>query len=555
MRFISTRGEAPALSFEGALLAAMARDGGLLMPEAWPRLTADDIASLAGLDYADAAYRIMRPFLKGDACLPDLEAVLEEAYGGFHHPAVAPLRQIGPNEFLLELFHGPTLAFKDVAMQVVARLMNRALMRKGAHATVIGATSGDTGAAAIEAFRGLEAIDIFILHPKGRVSDVQRRQMTTATEPNVHNIALEGTFDDCQAIVKALFGDAKLRDPLALTGVNSINFARILAQIPYYFTAGVTLGAPHRAVAFSVPTGNFGDIFAGYAARAMGLPVARLVIATNLNDSLIRALGSGVYEPHGVIATSSPSMDIQLASNFERLLFELAGRDATRVRALMEELRNTGAFRLNDTELAGLRSLFAAHSVGEHETEMTIRWLAEETGVIADPHTAVGVAAARHESGHGATPMVVLATAHPAKFPELVERATGRLPEQPERLRLRLGQHERCTALPNDYAAVADFIASHARAPAIRLARADAAPEQARERRAFTARERPDRDQSRHGRGRDCVARHLDRGRAAGARREASMASRISSSTWPSRAPRGGAHATSPRRSRRSAAS
>ena len=463
MRFVSTRGEAPALSFEGALLAAMARDAGLLMPEVWPRLTPDEIAALAGLDYADVAYRIMRPFLEGDACLPDLETVLEEAYGSFHHPAVAPLRQIGPNEFLLELFHGPTLAFKDVAMQVVARLMNRALMRKGAHATVIGATSGDTGAAAIEAFRGLEAIDIFILHPKGRVSDVQRRQMTTATEPNVHNIALEGTFDDCQAIVKALFADAKLRDPLALTGVNSINFARILAQIPYYFTAGVTLGAPYRPLAFSVPTGNFGDIFAGYAARAMGLPVARLVIATNLNDSLIRAVGSGVYEPHSVIATSSPSMDIQLASNFERLLFELANRDATRVRALMEELRNSGALRLNETELAGLRSLFAAHSVGEHETEMTIRWLAEETGVIADPHTAVAVAAARHESGQRATPMVVLATAHPAKFPELVERATGGVPERPERLRLRLGQHERCTILANDYATVADFIASRAR--------------------------------------------------------------------------------------------
>ncbi|HET9573403.1 MAG TPA: threonine synthase, partial [Methyloceanibacter sp.] len=333
MRFISTRGEAPPLSFEGALLAAMARDGGLLMPEAWPKLTKSEIASLAGLDYADAACRVMCPFLEGDPCLPDLEAVLEEAYGSFHHPAVAPLRQIGPNEFLLELFHGPTLAFKDLAMQVVARLMNRALLRKGAHATVIGATSGDTGAAAIEAFRGLEAIDIFILHPKGRVSDVQRRQMTTAAEPNVHNIALEGTFDDCQGIVKALFADAELRDSLGLTGVNSINFARILAQIPYYFTAAVTLGAPHRAVAFSVPTGNFGDIFAGYAARAMGLPVARLVIATNLNDSLARVLGSGVYEPHGVIATSSPSMDIQLASNFERLLFELAGRDAGRVRS------------------------------------------------------------------------------------------------------------------------------------------------------------------------------------------------------------------------------
>jgi threonine synthase len=294
---VSTRGEAPALSFEGALLAAMARDAGLLMPEVWPRLTPDEIAALAGLDYADVAYRIMRPFLEGDACLPDLEAVLEEAYGSFHHPAVAPLRQIGPNEFLLELFHGPTLAFKDVAMQVVARLMNRALMRKGAHATVIGATSGDTGAAAIEAFRGLEAIDIFILHPKGRVSDVQRRQMTTATEPNVHNIALEGTFDDCQAIVKALFADAKLRDPLALTSVNSINFARILAHLPYYFTACVTLGAPYRSLAFSVPTGNFGDIFAGYAARALGLPVARLVVPRT-STTVSFALGSGFTEPH-----------------------------------------------------------------------------------------------------------------------------------------------------------------------------------------------------------------------------------------------------------------
>jgi threonine synthase len=405
----------------------------------------------------------MRPFLEDDPCLADLEAVLEEAYGSFHHPAVAPLRQIAPNRFVLELFHGPTLAFKDLAMQVVARLMNRALLRKGAHATVIGATSGDTGAAAIEAFRGLEAIDIFILHPKGRTSDVQRRQMTTATEENVHNIAVDGTFDDCQTIVKGLFGDLALRDRLALTGINSINFARILAQIPYYFTAGVSLGAPHRPVAFSVPTGNFGDIFAGYAARAMGLPVARLVIATNLNDSLVRVLGSGVYEPKSVVATSSPSMDIQLASNFERLLFELAGRDAARVRALMDELRNTGTFRLNETELAAMRTLFAAHAIGEPETEMTIRGLVEETGMLVDPHSAVAVAAARAESSES-LPMVVLSTAHPAKFPEAVERACGRVPEQPERLRLRLGQHERCTNLPNDYAGVARFIESHARA-------------------------------------------------------------------------------------------
>ena len=326
LRYVSTRGKAEALPFEGALLAGLARDGGLYVPEAWPRLSPAEIEGLAGLDYEQAAYRIMRPYLEGDPSLDDLEAVLDEAYGGFHHPAIAPLRQIGPASWLLELFHGPTLAFKDLAMQVLARLMNRALLRRGARATIVGATSGDTGAAAIEAFRGLDMIDIFILHPKGRVSDVQRRQMTSAHEPNVHNIAVEGTFDDCQGILKALFNDESLRDQLSLTGVNSINFARILAQTVYYFTSAVALGSPHRAVSFAVPTGNFGDIFAGYAARKMGLPVKRLVIATNLNDSLARALATGIYEPRGVIATSSPSMDIQLASNFERLLFELAGQ-------------------------------------------------------------------------------------------------------------------------------------------------------------------------------------------------------------------------------------
>jgi len=464
LKFISTRGEVPALSFEGALMAALAPDGGLFMPEAWPRLEPDEIASLAGLDYADAAYRVMSPYLAGDPCLGDLESVLEEAYDGFHHPAVVPLSQLGPNSFVLELFHGPTLAFKDLAMQVVSRFMNRALLRKGARATVVGATSGDTGAAAIEAFRGLDAIDVFILHPKGRISDVQRRQMTTATEANVHNIALEGTFDDCQAIVKALFRDKALSSRLALTGVNSINFARILAQIPYYFTSAVSLGAPHRPVAFTVPTGNFGDIFAGYAARVMGLPVGRLVIATNLNDSLPRAFASGVFEPQGVIATSSPSMDIQLASNFERLLFELAGRNAARVTALMEALRTSGAFRLSQGELGQLRDLFSAYSVGEQDAEMTIRGVFEETGMLVDPHTAVAVAASHEETDLGTTPMVVLSTAHPAKFPEAVKRATGRVPEQPERLSLRLGQDERCTALTNDFAAVADFIASHSRA-------------------------------------------------------------------------------------------
>ncbi|MGA7373295.1 MAG: threonine synthase [Methyloceanibacter sp.] len=459
---MSTRGEAPSLPFEGALLAGLARDGGLTMPESWPRLAPDEIAALAGLDYAQAACRIMRPYLEGDPSAADLEAVLDEAYGGFHHPAIAPLRQIGPASWLLELFHGPTLAFKDLGMQVVARLMNRALERRRARATIVGATSGDTGAAAIEAFRGLDMIDIFILHPKGRVTEVQRMQMTSAGEPNVHNVAVEGTFDDCQGIVKALFNDAALRDSLSLTGVNSINFARILAQIVYYFTSAAALGSPHRPVSFSVPTGNFGDIFAGYAARAMGLPVKRLVIATNLNDSLARALSTGIYEPRGVIATSSPSMDIQLASNFERLLFELAGRDAARVRARMDELRSKGAFHLEARELAEIRALFAAHSIDEHETGMTIKSLFAETGIMIDPHTAVGLAAARLENV--GTPMIVLSTAHAAKFPEAISRALGRLPEQPERLKAKLGQEERLTVLPGDYEVIADFISARARA-------------------------------------------------------------------------------------------
>ena len=464
MRYVSTRGEAKPLLFEDALLAGLARDGGLYVPEAWPKLTPAAIADLAGRDYADAAYLVMRPYLEGDPSLADLEQVLDEAYSGFDDPVVAPLRKIAPNMFLLELFHGPTLAFKDLAMQVVGRMMNNALQRRGARATVIGATSGDTGAAAIEAFRGLDAIDIFILHPKGRVSDVQRRQMTSASEANVHNIAIEGNFDDCQAIVKALFNNESLRDGLQLTGVNSINWARILAQTVYYFTSAVALGAPDRSVAFTVPTGNFGDIFAGYAARAMGLPVKRLVIATNLNDSLPRALATGIFEPRGVVATSSPSMDIQLASNFERLLFELGGRHASRVRSLMDELRGTGRLRLQESELRDLRALFAAHSIGEPETEATIRNFYESAGMLVDPHTAVAIAAAKLEAGQPETPMVVLSTAHPAKFPEAVSRATGIVPEQPERLRLKLGQAERCEIMPNDFARVAEFISARTRA-------------------------------------------------------------------------------------------
>jgi threonine synthase len=461
LRYLSTRGEAPPLTFEGAMLAGLARDGGLYMPEVWPRFSPDEIAAFAGLDYADAAARILKPFLSGDPCDAGLKELLAEAYRDFHHPAVTPLRQIGSNSWVLELFHGPTLAFKDLAMQVLARLMNQALERRGTPATVVGATSGDTGAAAIEAYRGLDMVDVFILHPKGRVSDVQRRQMTTATEPNVHNLAIEGTFDDCQALVKGLFNDGTLRDGLNLTGVNSINIARILAQIVYYFAAAAALGAPGRSISFSVPTGNFGDIFAAYAAKAMGLPIERLVVATNLNDSLPRTFVTGIFEPRGVVSTSSPSMDIQLASNFERLLFELGRRDAREVRKRMSSLRESGSFHLGDRELEAMRSLFAAHAVDERETEMTIRSLYQESGFLADPHTAVGVAASRREKVKG--PMVVLSTAHPAKFPDAVMRATGTVPEQPERLKAKLAREERVTVLPNDFAAVAAFISERAK--------------------------------------------------------------------------------------------
>ncbi|MEG6508748.1 threonine synthase [Methyloligella sp. 2.7D] len=469
MKYFSTRGEAPSLSFEGALLAGLARDGGLYMPETWPHFSEDDIAGLAGLDYTEVAYRVMAPYLQGDPCLDDLREVIDEAYAQFAHPAVTPLRQITPKLWILELFHGPTLAFKDLAMQVVARFMDRALLRSGQRATVLGATSGDTGAAAIEAFRGREAIDVFILHPKGRVTDIQRRQMTTVPDANVFNIAVEGTFDDCQSIVKSLFNDLPLRDRLKLTGVNSINWARIVAQIVYYFTSAVALGAPWRPLSYTVPTGNFGDIFAGYAAKRMGLPINRLVVATNLNDSLPRAFATGIYEPRNVVATTSPSMDIQLASNFERLLFELVDRDDARIRTLMQELQETGKLQMSASELARLKQVFGAYSIPEAEVEETIGRLYRKTGVLIDPHTAVAIASALDErrardEGNTTIPMVILSTADAAKFPDAVERATGRIPEQPQRLIDRLGEEERCETLPPDFQTVADYIASNARA-------------------------------------------------------------------------------------------
>ena len=463
MKYVSTRGQAPVLGFEDVMLTGLARDGGLYVPESWPAL---DFKKFHGLPYADAAFEAMSPFVGNEIPDSEFKQILKDAYATFAHPAVCPLVQIGDNEWVLELFHGPTLAFKDVAMQVLGRLMDRSLKKRGARATVIGATSGDTGSAAIEAFKGRDAIDIFILHPHGRTSEVQRKQMTTATEANVHNIAIEGTFDDCQALVKALFNDHATRDKLQLAGVNSINWARIMAQVTYYVTAAAALGASEaRMVSFSVPTGNFGDVFAGYVAQRGRVPISNLLIATNINDILVRALETGTYKPQATRMTQSPSMDIQVSSNFERLLFEIAGRDPAMVRHWMGQLAGEGNFQLEPRHIMALAGAgpLLADRIDEATTTATIADVYGSSGYVADPHTAVGIAAARRSAKKPAEPVVCLATAHPAKFPDAVERAIGRKPEVPERLARVLGAKERFTVLPNDYATVAKHISERAR--------------------------------------------------------------------------------------------
>lgn len=464
MKYISTRGEAPVLGFEDVLLAGLARDGGLYVPEVWPEFSEGEIEAFAARPYGEVALEIMRPFVAGAVADRDLAVMIADAYAGFDHPAIAPLRQLDADHWLLELFHGPTLAFKDVAMQVLARLMDHVLRRRGARATIVGATSGDTGGAAIEAFRGIDTVDVFILHPHGRVSEVQRRQMTTVPDDNIHNIALDGTFDDCQAVVKALFNHHDFRDRLSLAGVNSINWVRIMAQIVYYFTSAVALGAPSRAVSFTVPTGNFGDVFAGYAARRMGLPVRRLVVATNVNDILARTIDTGRYEVGAVVPTSSPSMDIQVSSNFERLLFDVSGRDPAAIRRLMQGLAQSGAFNLRQEELDGIRQVFEAGRTDEAATARRIAETLETTGVLADPHTAVGLdVAARVLARGNAGTMITLSTAHPAKFPDAVERACGVRPGLPPRMADLFDRTERFTVLANDTAAVEAFIEGRAR--------------------------------------------------------------------------------------------
>ena len=458
MNYQSTRGEAPLLGFEDVLLAGLASDGGLYVPQSYPALGREEIAALDGRPYQDVALAVMHPYVGAVPREQDLRAIIAEAYAEFRHPTVTPLVQSGVNEWILELHRGPTLAFKDIAMQVVARLMDLALERRDRRATVVCATSGDTGGAAVAAFAGRARTDLFVLMPKGRVSEVQRRMMTTSRAENIHALEIDGTFDDCQALVKAMFNDRPFRERMALTGVNSINWARVMAQAVYYFAAALALGAPARAVSFTVPTGNFGDILAGYVAKRMGLRIDRLVIATNVNDILARTFAAGHHKTGAVTHTSSPSMDIQVSSNFERLVFDLAGRDGAVVRRLMQGLGQSGAYTLRKSWLDRLKRDFDAGSAGEAETLETIRSVHRTTGMVIDPHTAVGVSVARRGS-RGIAPMVVLATAHAAKFPDTVRRAIGVEPRLPDALGDLFERRERMTPLANDVGTVKAAIA------------------------------------------------------------------------------------------------
>ncbi|MGD1876583.1 MAG: threonine synthase [Kiloniellaceae bacterium] len=465
MRYLSTRGDAPVLSFDEVLLAGLARDGGLYLPESWPQFSAGEIRALAGKPYAEIAFAVLKPFVGDSIAEADLKRILDETYAGFGHEAVAPLKQLDSRTWLMELFHGPTLAFKDYALQLLGRLFDHVLARRGERVTVIGATSGDTGSAAIEALRDRAQVDVFMLHPQGRVSEVQRRQMTTVLAPNIHNIALEGTFDDCQDQVKAMFNDLAFRDAMNLSAVNSINWARIMAQVVYYFVAGVALGAPDRAIAFSVPTGNFGNVFAAYGAGRMGLPVAQLIVGSNSNDILTRFFDSGTMAVTGVSPTISPSMDIQISSNFERLLFDVFDRDGAQVRRVLQSFRQSGEFSVSAEQHQRLRRLFDAHRFDDAETSAEIAVRLQESGELLDPHSAIATAAARAEVRPEISAVVALATAHPAKFPDAVERACGLRPELPARLADLYEREERYTPLPNDLVALQDYIRSQRQDP------------------------------------------------------------------------------------------
>lgn len=459
MHYVSTRGRAPKLDFEGVTLAGLAADGGLYVPATWPQLSAAEIAGLRGLSYVDTAVAVMQPFIAGALTDAELRSLCTLAYGRFAHAGVTPLAQLDHRHWLLELFHGPTLAFKDVALQLLGLLFERFLSQRDTHLTVIGATSGDTGSAAIDALAGRAKVDIFMLHPQGRVSEVQRRQMTTVRAPNVFNIAIEGNFDDAQALVKAMFARPDFAGSFALSAVNSINWARLLAQIVYYFYAAVRLGAPERPVAFSVPTGNFGDVLAGYAAAKMGLPIARLIVATNVNDILHRALSTGDYSAAEVTPTATPSMDIQVSSNFERLLHDL---DPGAVAGQMAAFASDRSMRLTDAQLKGAATLFASARVEGDDMALAMRWACEQSAQVIDPHTAIGLSAAMRADLPADVPVVTLATAHPAKFRDAVERATGVRPSLPPRVGNLFEREERYDVLPADLDAVIGYISARA---------------------------------------------------------------------------------------------
>ncbi len=464
MKYISTRGKAPALNFEQVLLTGLASDGGLYVPETYPQFSAQEIASWSGLPYSEVAIKVISPFVAG--CIPqaELENIIRETYTTFRHPAVTPLVQLGSNEWVLELFHGPTLAFKDVALQLLGRLLDAVLAKRQERVVIMGATSGDTGSAAIEGCRRCENIDIFILHPHQRVSDVQRKQMTTVLAPNIHNIAVQGNFDDCQQMVKDSFADQSFLKGKPLVAVNSINWARIMAQVVYYFYAAVQLGAPQRAMQFSVPTGNFGDIFAGYVAKRMGLPIAQLIIATNRNDILHRFMSGNRLEKTELAHTLSPSMDIMISSNFERMLFELHERDGAAIAKLMEDFKS-GAVSIAAARFAQARALFASLAVDDEQTCNTIAQVLAESEYLLDPHSAIGVEAARQCRTSKNLPVITLATAHPAKFPEAVRKAGySQDPPLPAHMSDLFAREERCTVLPKDLQAVQQFMTANIRA-------------------------------------------------------------------------------------------
>ena len=462
MRYISTRGQAPALSFEEVVLTGMASDGGLYVPETLPEFSREELADMAGLSYAEIAFRVMKPFVNGEIDDATFRNIVTEAYATFNHDAVLPLKQLDANHFLLEQFHGPTLAFKDVALQLLGRLLDHFLKKRGERAVIMGATSGDTGSAAIEGCRHCDNLDIFILHPHNRVSEVQRRQMTSVLANNVFNIAIEGNFDDAQAMVKASFADQSFLNGTRLVAVNSINWARIMAQIVYYIASGVAVGAPHREVSFCVPSANFGNVFAGYMAYKMGLPVKQFIIATNANDILHRTLAANDFSKKELAATLAPSMDIVVSSNFERLLFDAYDRDGLAVAALLERFQQEPT-ALADAPLAKLREKFSSYSVDDATILEVIRDAHKRTGEMLDPHTATGYRAAERARADQSTPMITLATAHPAKFAEAVVKAGFLGVPLPPHMEDLIEREERYTVLPAELAAVQQFVVENRR--------------------------------------------------------------------------------------------